>query len=112
MGSALAYAGPTAGRNQVSTSRPVPHFAYRPAHAPMPGGVVRSGRAAPVRQFRAAVPADVGAVLRRTFGRDAAFWEETGYHTAERGYFSFWRDLRNAPDADRFTAPAPASFPH
>jgi hypothetical protein len=78
----------------------VPHAWSRISHIGrhtrlMPGGVVRSGWAAPVRQFRAAVPADVGAVLRRAFGRDAAFWEETGYHTAERGYFSFWRDLRH-----------------
>ena len=63
---------------------------------------------APVRLVRAAVPRDLGERLRHGFRPDSAFWRGvadggTGYHSPDRGYFSFWFPL--VPPPARLASP-------
>merc|ERR1719291_1216846 len=44
-----------------------------------------------------AIPCELHSELKRVFAPDSAFWEETGYHSQERGYFSFYYNLASSP---------------
>ncbi|KAG8466731.1 hypothetical protein KFE25_008110 [Diacronema lutheri] len=71
------------------------------SHAlPCPAPRLTAGQAAvpPVRLFADAVPPALASTLCAAFAPGAAFWRQTGYHTAsvEKRYFTFFYDVRAA----------------